>query len=62
MTNSLVTEVDADMDTEPATKTQTKTEPSTELAPAEPAPKPRLVLLPTDDDAGVCYPNGECYP
>ena len=29
-------------------------------APTEEQPKPRLVLLPTDDDVGVCNLNGEC--
>ena len=29
-------------------------------APTEEQPKPQLVLLPTDDDAGVCNLNGEC--
>ena len=31
-------------------------------APTEEQPKPQLVLLPTDDDAGVCNLNGECSP
>jgi hypothetical protein len=31
-------------------------------APMEEQPKPQLVLLPTDDDAGVCNLSGECSP